>query len=79
MSAGRLYAGKKADGALGEVSIPPEKEGRWRVEEEFVRAIRGEERVSHTRFEQGVKYMDFTEAVARSAAGGTRVSLPLVV
>ena len=40
--------------------------GRWRVEEEFVGAIRGENPIEYTTFETGVEYMVFTEAVHRS-------------
>jgi predicted dehydrogenase len=47
----------------------------WRVEEEFVNAIRGREKVSRTTFEDGVRYMEFTEAVARSAALGQAVDV----
>jgi predicted dehydrogenase len=73
----KLYGGRKGDSALAEISIPPELEGGWRVEQEFVNAIRGKEPITHTRFEDGVKYMEFTEAVARSMADGVTVSLPL--
>jgi len=47
------------------------------VEEEFIKAIRGEEEVKLTTFADGVKYMEFTEAVALSAASGKAVHLPL--
>jgi predicted dehydrogenase len=57
--------------------IPPEEHGRWRVEEEFINAIRGREKVTRTRFEDGVRYMEFTEAVIRSAQSGQAVNLPL--
>jgi predicted dehydrogenase len=76
-SGGKLYGGERDDAALQEISVPPEEEGGWRVEEEFVNAIRGTELVTHTTFEDGVKYMQFTEAVARSMAQGVAVSLPL--
>ena len=47
--------------------LPQEgEEGGWRVEEEFINAIRGHEPVTHTSFAEGVKYMAFTEAVALS-------------
>lgn len=52
--------------------------GAWRVEEEFVSAIRGQEKISHTRFEDGVNYMEFTEAVWKSMQGAGAVQLPLV-
>ncbi|MCZ6536066.1 MAG: Gfo/Idh/MocA family oxidoreductase [Chloroflexi bacterium] len=72
-----LMGGRRADGQLSEISIPPEKQGGWRVEEEFINAIRGKEQVTHTSFEDGVKYMEFTEAVTRSAQTGRAISLPL--
>ena len=59
------------------LEIPPEKAGRWRVEEEFINAIRGIEQVTHTTFEEGVRYMEFTEAVTRSAQTSMKVPLPL--
>ena len=74
---GKLYGGRRGDQALAEIHIPAEREGRWRVEEEFVGAIRGREQVRLTSFEDGVRYMDFTEAVTRSAQTGRAVPLPL--
>ncbi|GLI26658.1 oxidoreductase [Agromyces rhizosphaerae] len=47
----------------------------WRVEEEFVGAIRGAEPVTRTSFEDGERYMRFTEAVWRSIRDGRGVSL----
>jgi predicted dehydrogenase len=52
--------------------------GAWRVEEEFVSVIRGQEKISHTRFEDGVCYMEFTEAVWKSMQGAGAVQLPLI-
>lgn len=72
-----LLGGHREDEQLREISIPPEKEYAWRVEAEFVGAIRGEETVQFTDFATGVKYMQFTEAVARSARTGSAVRLPL--
>ena len=76
-SGGRLYGGQRGDSELTEITIPPEQAGGWRVEQEFVNAIRGQETITHTSFEDGVKYMEFTEAVARAMAFGTSVALPL--
>ena len=73
----KVLAGKRGDESLSEVAISPEKRGKWRVEEEFIRAIRGEEPVTHTPFDIGVQYMEFTEAVTRSAQTGQAVALPL--
>jgi predicted dehydrogenase len=73
----KLFGGQDGDHGLEEISIPVEEEGGWRVEEEFIDAIRGEEQISHTTFEDGVKYMEFTEAVIRSMDEGKAISLPL--
>ena len=72
-----IYAGKRGDHELAEVPVPEEKQGFWRVEEEFVNAIRGQEEITRTPFDVGVHYMEWTEAVTRSAQTGQAVSLPL--
>jgi predicted dehydrogenase len=72
-----LYGARRGDREPREIPIPPEREGHWRVEEEFINAIRGVEAITHTTFDQGVQYMEFTEAVARSIASGKAVPLPL--
>ncbi len=74
---GRLTELRKGDSEWREVGIPPGERGGWRVEEEFIHAIRGVEPVRRTTFDDGVRYMEFTEAVARSAATGRRIGLPL--
>ena len=51
-----------------EIPIPEEEAGVWHVEEEFINAIRGAGSITKTTFADGVKYMNFTEAVARSIA-----------
>ena len=66
----------RCDQELREITIPAERRIGWRVEEEFVNAIRGREKVSHTTFEDGVRYMEFTDAVSRSAASGQAVDVP---
>jgi len=66
----RLSGGRRGDKVLSEIPIPAERRIGWRVEEEFVNAIRGREKVSRTTFEDGVRYMEFTEAVWKSAASG---------
>jgi predicted dehydrogenase len=72
-----LSAGKRGQGALEPMQIDPAKRGGWRVEEEFVNAIRGRERVTHTDFFTGVKYMEWTTAVSRSLREERAVILPL--
>src|SRR5437762_3745984 len=72
----RLSGGRRGDKALSEIVIPAERRIGWRVEEEFVNAIRGKEKVSRTTFEDGVGYMEFTEAVWKSASRGQTVDVP---
>jgi predicted dehydrogenase len=71
----KLYGGQKGDKELSEIDIPQELQGSWRVEEEFINAIRGKEEITHTSFEDGVKYMEFTEAVNQSMASGMAVAI----
>ncbi|HEY1380805.1 MAG TPA: hypothetical protein VGF55_28645, partial [Gemmataceae bacterium] len=63
--------------SLREIPIPAEKRGGWRVEADFVDSIRTGAPVRFTDFAAGVAYMEFTEAVARSAETGEAVELPL--
>lgn len=71
----RLWGGRRGDTALAEVTIPAAQRIGWRVEEEFVNAIRGHERITRTSFEDGVCYMEFTDAVAASLAEGRAVDV----
>lgn len=73
----QLYIARRGEKAFKEVPIAPELEGKWRVEEEFINAIRGKEAIKLTTFDDGVRYMEFTEAVAKSIAEGGRVALAL--
>ena len=72
-----LSGGRKGDDELSPIEVPPEKVKVERMEEEFINAIRGLEPITHTSFEFGVKYVEFTEAVNRSAQTGQKVYLPL--
>jgi predicted dehydrogenase len=73
----RVFLGRKVDSEPREITIPPEKMGGWRVEAEFVAAIRGEDSVRRTSFPEGLRYMAFTEAVSRSAQTGQVVSIAI--
>jgi predicted dehydrogenase len=75
VDARRLTGGRRGDKALAEIPIPADQRIGWRVEEEFVNAIRGREKITHTNFEDGVRYMEFTDAVARSVASGQAVEV----
>ncbi len=73
----RIFTGRRGDQALAELANPREQQAAHRVEEEFVNAIRGRERITMNTFEIGVRYMEWTEAIHRSAAAGAAVRLPL--
>jgi predicted dehydrogenase len=82
--ADRLFGTSQTQGAkagtseeLKEIAIAPEKARTWQVEADFVQSIREGTPVRLTDFATGVAYMEFTEAVARSAQLGTAVDLPL--
>ena len=72
-----LEAGRRGEPGLSRVRVPKRKQGGWRVEEEFVNAIRGIEPVTHTDFASAFAYMEWTDAVTRAMRTGTRVALPL--
>ena len=71
----KLSGARRGETALYEIAIPAELAIGWRVEEEFINAIRRVEQVRFTTFEDGLKYMQFTEAVSRSAASGVLVDV----
>lgn len=72
-----LTGARRGDKEMAPIAIPEDKIYRWRVEEEFISAIRGNEPVRRTSFVDAVNYMDFTEAVHISSREGRRVYLPL--
>jgi predicted dehydrogenase len=63
--------------AAEEIPLPEDPARGWRVEADFVESIRQGKPVRLTDFATGVLYMEFTEAVARSARLGVPVELPL--
>jgi predicted dehydrogenase len=75
----RVFGGRRGDRELVEIPNPREQQAAHRVEEEFINAIRGREPVTMNTFEIGVRYMEWTEAIHRSAASGAAVTLPLAV
>ena len=72
-----LWSGRRGDAALQPVEIAPDKVGDWRVEEEFINAVRGKETVTHTDLVTAVKYMEWSDAVCMSLGTGNTVHLPL--
>ena len=74
-----IFVGRRGDKELAAFPNPPEAQARHRVEEEFINAIRGIEQVKMNTFEIGLRYMEWTEAIYRSAESGVAVNLPLAV
>ncbi len=72
-----LSGARRGDKEMKPIEIPQDKTYRWRVEEEFIGAIRGQEPIRRTSFLDAVSYMEFTEAVHISSREGRRVYLPL--
>ena len=69
-AADSVWAGRRGDDALAQAAVRPDESQSWRVEDEFVGAIRGEEEIVLTPFTVGLQYMEFTDAVGRSLATG---------
>ncbi|CAN0507437.1 unnamed protein product, partial [Phaeothamnion confervicola] len=74
-----LLLAKKGGSGLSPLAIDPGKRGAWRVEEEFINAIRGREPITHTDFVTATKYMEWTDAVAQSMRTRAEVALPLQI
>lgn len=72
-----VHYGRADDKELSLLEIPEDEKGAWTVEQDFIDAIRGNKKVTLTDFKTGVKYMEFVEAVARSAEENAPVSFPL--
>jgi predicted dehydrogenase len=72
----RVTGARRGDDGMAELTVPDDKVGSWRVEEEFINAIRGIEPVTRSNFVDSVKYMEFTDAVQKSWQSGSRIYLP---
>ncbi len=72
-----IRGARRGDDTLRLLPIPESMRGGWQVEADFIAAIRGERPVTQTDFRTGVRYMQFTEAVARSSRHQIAVTLPL--
>jgi predicted dehydrogenase len=72
----QLSGMQRGDAQLTPIPIPETEHASWRVEEEFIGAIRGVETVRLTTFEDGVRYMEFTDAVYESMRTGAVITLP---
>ena len=71
-----VQVGKVGDRALHTVDLPPELEVEWRVEEDFLAAVKSKGRVRpHPNFEEGLRYMRVVQAVADSRARNEWVAI----
>jgi len=71
-----ILAGTSADAELRHVPILPEEAREWTVEADFVAAVRSGQSSAEPSFWDGLKYIEMTEALARSAVTGRAVDLP---
>ena len=74
---GRILAAKRDEPQLREIEVPQGEARSWTVEADFVAAVRAGRPDPEPSFLDGLKYMEFTEAVFMSAAEGRAVTLPL--
>jgi predicted dehydrogenase len=75
LAGARLELAEAGAAGLAEVEIPDEERWSWRVEAEFVGAIRGTEPVRLVDFATGVRYMAFTDAVHEADRTGCRIAV----
>lgn len=73
----RILGGRADAADLQEIPIPADEARHWTVEADFITAIRTGNRTPEPSFADGVRYMDFTEAIFRSSESGQAVELPL--
>jgi predicted dehydrogenase len=72
----KILAGKASDAELKVVPIPPDQAREWTVEADFIAGVREGKRSVEPSFRDGLKYMEMTEAIFRSAETGQAVDLP---
>lgn len=71
-----ILAGKAGDADLKPVEVSDSEARAWTVEADFVNAVRGGKRAVEPSFWDGLKYMEMTDAVFKSARTGQAVNLP---
>jgi predicted dehydrogenase len=72
-----LWLGTIKDPEMVKVSVPDPYGTSVETAREFIAAIRGEQTVGDTTFVDGLRYVEFTEAVTRSAQERQTISLPM--
>jgi predicted dehydrogenase len=75
---GRLEGHRRGAANPEPIDIPDHEAAAWRVEQDFVEAIRGGGEIRLTDFATGVRYMEFTDAVWLSMQQRRAISLPLL-
>ena len=75
----RILGGRLGEPSLKPIELTKEQRGRWSCEADFVASIREGKKVRRTTFGDGVRYMEFTEAVMRASETGEAVDLPIAV
>lgn len=75
ISTHQILGARAGESQLRPIDIPNDLVREWRAEADFVDAIRTGSPVSPD-FEEGLRYVEFTEAVYRSARSGRSVTLP---
>jgi predicted dehydrogenase len=71
-----VQAGKVGDKEMRVVDLPPDLVTEWRVEDDFIGAVKSKARVQpHPDFEDGVRYMRVVQAVADSRARNEWVAI----
>jgi len=74
--ADRIYGGRLGEKNAVEIEIPHELEQHWRVEEDFIAAVRSPGAIQpQPSFAQGVQYMRVVQAVADSVAQQREVEI----
>ena len=73
--ASRLALAPAGGTGFEEIPVPDAERWTWRVEAEFIGAVRGTEEMHLTDFATGVRYMAFTDAVHEADRTGCRVRL----
>ena len=72
---GRILGARAGDAAPREIPVPPEEARPWAAEADFIQAVREGRRSGPPSFWDGLKYMEMTEAIFRSADQGRTVDL----
>ena len=76
MGSDTILAGKAGDADLKPVEVSGADAREWTVEADFINAVRAGKRAVEPSFWDGLKYMEMTEAIFRSAKTGQAVDLP---